>query len=65
MIRRWGKKPRPEIYDYIDEGHGTMHGSAYVRQQVYAKIGAEVRDRRTGLVKKVSTLGKRKKGRRF
>jgi len=65
MLLRWGNKPRPEIWDYIDEGHGTMHGSAYVRQQVYAKIGAEVRDRRTGLVTKVSTLGKRKKGRRW
>lgn len=64
MLRRWGPKPRPEVYDYIDEGHGTMHGSAYVRQQVYGKIGAEVRDRRTGLVIKVSDAFKKRKKRR-
>lgn len=65
MLKRWGKKPRPEIWDYIDEGHGTMHGSAYVRQQVYAKIGAEVRDRRTGLVVKVSDAFNKRKRRRW
>lgn len=65
MLRRWGRKPRPEVWDYIDEGHGVIHGSAYVRQQVYAKIGAEVRDRRTGLVVKVNTLRKKKRGRRY
>jgi superfamily II DNA or RNA helicase len=63
LLRRWGKKPRPEVYDYIDEGHGTMHGSAYVRQQVYAAIGAEVRDRRTGIVVKIVPR-KKKRGRK-
>ncbi|NIT79726.1 MAG: DEAD/DEAH box helicase family protein [Anaerolineae bacterium] len=65
MLKRWGKKPRPEIWDYIDEGHGVIHGSAYARQHVYAKIGAEVRDRRTGLVVRINTLGKKRRGRRY
>jgi len=65
MVRRWGRKPRPEIWDYVDEGHGTMHGSGYARRQVYAKIGAEVRDRRTGLVINVTPLGKKRRRRRY
>jgi len=67
MERRWGKKPRPVVYDYIDEGHGTMTGSSYARQQVYAQIGAEVKDRRTGLVVRVNTAfdSKRRKRRRW
>jgi superfamily II DNA or RNA helicase len=53
MLNRWGDKPRPEVYDYLDEGHGVIYGAARIRQQVYAQIGAEVRDRRTGIVVKL------------
>lgn len=42
--RRWGKKNRPVVHDYIDEGHGQITGSAWARRHVYAKLQAEVRD---------------------
>lgn len=64
MAAQFGKKPRPEVYDYVDMGYGALMGSLYIRLRVYKEIGATVIDDRTGKEVSLERYSSRKQRRR-